>query len=52
MVEGDVDFRGNLEIQGSEDGPEAETCGEPTITTVGDEHFSDSTAGGQEMEGD
>ena len=52
MGEGDVDFRVNLEVGGSEDGPEAETHGETTRTPDGDKYFLGSTSGGQEMEGE
>ena len=47
-----MDFRGNQEVGGSEDGPEAETHGETTRTPDGDKYFLGSTSGGQEMEGE
>ena len=50
-VERDVDFRGNLEVGGSEGRPEAETHGRPTINPGDGEDFSGSTLGGQETEG-
>ena len=52
MGESDVDFRVNLEVGGSEDGPEAETHGGPTINMGGDVAFSASTSGGHETEGE
>ena len=47
-----MDFRGNLEFFGSEDGPEADTHSGSMITTGGEEDFSGSTSGGQETEGE
>ena len=45
-------FRGHLEVGGSEDGPEADTRIKPTRDLGIDEDFSGSTAGGQDVEGE
>ena len=47
-----MDFRGHLEVGGSEDLPEADTHGRPKITLGGNEDFSGRTPGGQETEGE
>ena len=47
-----MDFRGNLEVGVSEDGPEAETHGRLTRTMDGNEAFKGRTTGGQETEGE
>ena len=50
--EGDMDFRGKMDVGGPEDVPEAETHSGTTRTLGGDEHFSCSTSGVQETEGE
>ena len=45
-----VDFRGNLEVDVTEDVPEVETPGGPTITPYCDKALLDITSGGQETE--
>ena len=50
--EGDMDFRGNLEVRGPEYVPEAETHGGPTRTPGRGEDFIGSTSGEQKMEGE
>ena len=52
MGEGNVDYRGNLEVGGSEDSPEADTHTDPTRNLGGDKDFSGSTSGGKETEGE
>ena len=51
MGEGGVDFRYHLEVGGSEEGPELETHSRKMKAPGGDQKISDSTAGGQETEG-
>ena len=50
MVEGNMDFRGHLEVMGSEDGPEAETHRGPMRTPGGNGEVSGSNSGLQETE--
>ena len=52
MGEGDMDFRGHLEVGGSEERPEAETHVGPMRDLGGNKYFSGVTAVGQEMEGE
>ena len=47
-----MDFRGSLEVDGLEDGPEAKTHSRPRRNLGGNEAFSGSTPGGQETEGE
>ena len=52
MGEGYVDFRGTLEVGGSEDGPEDDSCDGPTRAPGGNKIFPGSTSVGQETEGE
>ena len=47
-----MDLKGNMEVSGLEDVPEAETTGGPMRTPGGDEEFSGINSGGQKTEGE
>ena len=49
---GDVDIRGHLEVDESEDGTETDTHGGPARTQDGNEAVPNRTEGGQEMQGE